>query len=105
MIPVLEARGLAVSYGRRAVLSGVDLRIGPGEVVAIIGPNGAGKTSLLKALAGVLVPCAGTVVRPSSAGTAYLAQAEELPLDWTAQAVVENRRHGFMNFAASNFSV
>ena len=98
MSAVLEARAIAVDYGRRAVLSGVDLSLGSGEVMAIIGPNGAGKTTLLKALAGVLVPGAGTVVRPSSAGTAYLAQAEELPLDWTAQAVVELGRLPHLRF-------
>jgi len=98
MISVLEARGLAVGYVGRAVLSGVELSIGSGEVVAIIGPNGAGKSTLLKALAGVLAPHAGTVVRPSSAGTAYLAQAGELPLDWTAQAVVELGRLPHVRF-------
>ena len=42
-------------------LSGVDLRVGPGESVALLGPNMAGKTTLLRVLAGVLAPDEGTV--------------------------------------------
>jgi ABC-2 type transport system ATP-binding protein len=42
-------------------LKGVDLHIGPGEMVGIIGRNGAGKSTLIKLLTGVLVPTAGTV--------------------------------------------
>lgn len=53
---MLRAEGLAVP-GR---LAGVDLAVGPGEVVAVLGPNGAGKSTLLSALAGLL-PCAGRI--------------------------------------------
>jgi iron complex transport system ATP-binding protein len=57
----IEALNLSVSLGRREVLSKVDLSIDRGEVVALVGPNGAGKSTLLRALAGELVPSAGTV--------------------------------------------
>jgi cobalt/nickel transport system ATP-binding protein len=45
----------------RPVLAGIDLRLLPGERVALVGPNGAGKTSLLRLLAGAVPPAAGTI--------------------------------------------
>jgi iron complex transport system ATP-binding protein len=52
--PLLEARGLAHSFGATPVLRGVDLELAPGKLVVVVGPNGAGKTTLLRALSGVL---------------------------------------------------
>jgi ABC-type polysaccharide/polyol phosphate transport system ATPase subunit len=46
---------------RKLVLQDVDLRIAPGEKVALIGPNGAGKSSILKVICGVLEPTSGSV--------------------------------------------
>lgn len=57
----LHAFGLQVRLGGREVLSGVDLSLTPGEVVALVGPNGAGKSTLLAALAGDVTPHAGSV--------------------------------------------
>lgn len=54
MTPLLQARGLSLSFGRLEALSNVDLLLGPGERHALIGPNGAGKTSLLNVLTGML---------------------------------------------------
>jgi energy-coupling factor transport system ATP-binding protein len=59
--PVIEARGLAVAYGREPVLRGVDLTLRAGEIGALVGPNGAGKTTLLKCLVGLLRPQRGEV--------------------------------------------
>jgi ABC-2 type transport system ATP-binding protein len=58
MTAVIEARGLAKSYGARRALDGVDLHIEPGRIVGLIGPNGAGKTTALKAILG-LTPFSG----------------------------------------------
>jgi branched-chain amino acid transport system ATP-binding protein len=48
----LGVRGLRVSYGGVHALSGVDLRVAPGELVGLIGPNGAGKTTFVDAVTG-----------------------------------------------------
>ena len=52
---MLEVRQWKVAYGQHLALQGVDLTVGPGELVVILGTNGAGKSSLLKSIAG-LVP-------------------------------------------------
>jgi ABC-2 type transport system ATP-binding protein len=57
----LIASGITKRFGKRRVLDGAELRLRPGEVVAIVGENGAGKTSLLRICAGLLAADAGTV--------------------------------------------
>ena len=57
----LAARDLTFRYGERDVLSGVDLRVGEGEVAVLLGPNGAGKSTLLKIFSGLLRPHGGEV--------------------------------------------
>lgn len=59
--PVVEARGLVRRFGTATVLAGVDLRVAPGEILAIFGPNGAGKTTLMRILGTLLAPSAGAV--------------------------------------------
>jgi len=57
----LTVRGLAAGWGRADVIRGLDLDVGPGEVVVVLGANGSGKSSLLWALAGLLPSRAGTI--------------------------------------------
>ena len=58
---MLEVEGLHAGYEGRAVVRGIDLRVGPGEIVALVGPNGAGKSTIAKAVAGMLPTLAGDV--------------------------------------------
>jgi branched-chain amino acid transport system ATP-binding protein len=57
----LEVRGLVAGYGRIEALHGVDLRLAPGQLVAIVGANGAGKTTLLRAISGLIRTQRGAV--------------------------------------------
>ena len=60
----LTASQIGKTYGRQTALRGLDLRVGPGELIAVIGPNGAGKTTLLSILAGITSPDSGEVHTP-----------------------------------------
>ncbi|MFD5600647.1 ATP-binding cassette domain-containing protein [Leucobacter sp. NPDC058333] len=57
----LHARGLVKRYGSVTAINGADFDLRHGEVLAVIGDNGAGKSSLIKALAGAVVPDEGTI--------------------------------------------
>lgn len=59
--PLLSVRGLQAWYGRAHILTGVDLTVDRGEVVALMGRNGAGKTTTMKAIMGLLDRRSGTV--------------------------------------------
>ena len=58
--PAIAAAGIRKDYGDRAVLRGVDLTVGWGEIAVLFGANGAGKTTLLRILAGLTRADAGT---------------------------------------------
>ena len=57
--PILSASGLAKRFGRREVLSGLDLAVPRGCVLGLVGRNGAGKTTLLRCLLGLARADAG----------------------------------------------
>ena len=59
---LLGARNVHVSIDGVQILSGINLKIGVAERVAIVGANGAGKTSLLRALSGTLPVTSGEVI-------------------------------------------
>jgi iron complex transport system ATP-binding protein len=61
MTTVLEARSASMIIGGTTLVDAVDLRVDPGEMIAIVGPNGAGKSTLLRMLSGDLRPTRGSV--------------------------------------------
>jgi ABC-type branched-subunit amino acid transport system ATPase component len=61
MSDVLEIERLSAGYDGAAVVRGLDLVVGRGEVVALLGPNGAGKTTTLRAISGLVRPMEGLI--------------------------------------------
>jgi len=72
--PLIEAKGVVVRHGRRAVLDHIDVSVGPGEIVTLIGPNGAGKTTLVRVLLGLQPKLSGSVRRRPGLRLGYLPQ-------------------------------
>jgi tungstate transport system ATP-binding protein len=70
----VQLKGVDLRYGAVHALAGVDLRIAPGERVALIGANGSGKSTLLRVLHGLLRPSAGTVLRDGAMRQAMVFQ-------------------------------
>ncbi len=58
---LLAVDSLGVAYGDVRAVWEVSFRVAPGEIVVLIGPNGAGKTTIMRALAGLERPAAGSV--------------------------------------------
>ncbi|MEV1019601.1 ABC transporter ATP-binding protein [Streptomyces sp. NPDC050264] len=58
----LQARGLALGYGERRIISGLDVDVPPGRITVVVGPNACGKSTLLRSMARLLAPTAGTVL-------------------------------------------
>jgi phospholipid/cholesterol/gamma-HCH transport system ATP-binding protein len=59
--PLIEISNVSFAYDRRPVLTGIDMVIPRGKVVAIMGVSGSGKTTLLRLIGGVVKPTAGEV--------------------------------------------
>jgi spermidine/putrescine ABC transporter ATP-binding subunit len=57
----LVISGLRKRYQSQTVVDGVDLEVRPGEFVALLGPSGCGKTTVLRSIAGLVVPTGGDV--------------------------------------------
>lgn len=92
---LVECRSLQIGYGGRAMPPCPDFTVGTGDYVAVVGPNGTGKTTLLKCVAGLLKPIAGTIVlAPGLArgGIGYLPQQPPMQRDFPASVreVVES---------------
>src|SRR5436190_17048065 len=57
----LSGRQIDCVRGGREVFSGLDFETASGQALSVIGPNGSGKTSLLRLIAGLLVPAGGSI--------------------------------------------
>lgn len=75
---ILTASRLAKSYGAQDVFWDVSVQIARGDKIGLVGPNGEGKTTLLRILAGLEEPSAGTVHRARGLRVGYLPQIVEL---------------------------
>ncbi|MGW0095849.1 ABC-F family ATP-binding cassette domain-containing protein [Streptomyces sp. NPDC003328] len=85
--PALLAHDLVRTWGGRRVLDGVCLTASPGHRIGLIGENGVGKSTLLRLLAGVDEPDAGSVTRPRDLG--FLHQQMPIDADFTLAAVLQ----------------
>jgi putative ABC transport system ATP-binding protein len=59
--PILEAKGVVVSFGETPALRGATVAVDRGEMLAVMGPSGSGKSTLLHCLAGILAPDSGEI--------------------------------------------
>jgi len=74
---IVDAKNISKSYGDRAIVKDVSLRIAHGDRIGIVGPNGAGKTTLLNMLTGQLAPDTGTVKLGANIAMVTLDQKRE----------------------------
>ncbi len=109
MTHALRFEGVSIDLGARRVLSGVDLELGRGELVALAGPNGAGKTTLLRAATRTLSPCEGRIVlgrdplsdlsrRSLAQRVAIVPQETQIPFPFSALEVVLMGRSPHLNW-------
>ena len=98
--PYLHADAVSVSYGATRVLDRVSLTVARGELVALLGSSGCGKTTLLRSIAGFVVPTEGRIVvdgrditrlPPEARGTAMMFQSYAL---WPHMNVAANIGYG-----------
>jgi ATP-binding cassette subfamily F protein uup len=73
-VPLVTLDGVSLAYGHVPLFEEADLRIEPGERIALIGRNGSGKSSLLRVVNGEVLPDTGTIWRTPSLRTARLDQ-------------------------------
>src|SRR5262252_1664429 len=73
--PAIRVEALEKAYGKTRALRGLDLTVDEGTIVGVLGPNGAGKTTMVRILATLLRPDAGSA---QVAGVDVLGQAAKL---------------------------
>jgi ATP-binding cassette subfamily F protein 3 len=96
-VSLINCNGVAVEYGDRLVFAGLDLRIEPGDRIAVVGANGAGKSSFLALLAEEEQPSAGTVDRQGRLIVTHLTQESPEP---TAETVLGEAMASRVDLAA-----
>jgi NitT/TauT family transport system ATP-binding protein len=96
--PVVDLRGVRHVYRSAGdveleAISGADLRVAPGEFVALIGPSGCGKTTLLNIIAGLIRPTEGTVHvhgRAPASGTVDVGMVFQTPVLFPWRTIADN---------------
>jgi ATP-binding cassette subfamily F protein uup len=63
---LIDAKGISLAFGDRAIVHDLSLRVRKGDRIGIIGPNGAGKSTLIKLLLGQLAPDSGDIRRSAN---------------------------------------
>src|SRR6185436_15576226 len=100
--PYLAIEGLTASYGGTPVLHDVHLAVQRGELVALLGSSGCGKTTLLRSIAGFVLPTVGRILvdgkdithlAPERRGTAMMFQSYAL---WPHMSVAGNIGYGLV---------
>lgn len=89
---MIDVRDLSLGYSRKRVLDGLSFTLNEGEWAVIAGRNGAGKSTLLRALAGILLPDAGSILRSPAAPAArigFLSDRLSLFEDWTVGRAID----------------
>ena len=79
----LILENIASVRGGRLLFKDISCALGPGDATLVRGPNGAGKSSLLRVIAGLLKPYAGTVAHQGTLALADEAHALDPRLHWT----------------------
>jgi ATPase subunit of ABC transporter with duplicated ATPase domains len=88
----LHARGVSLSFGAGPVLADVSLTVAPGQRIGVVGPNGTGKSTLLRVLAGLQAPDAGTVTTaPPTATVGLLPQEPDRRTDESVAGFIARR--------------
>ncbi len=64
--PLIIVKSVSVRLGWHPVLRDINLTLDPGQILALVGPNAAGKTTLLRCVAGALIPDTGTIENTST---------------------------------------
>ena len=106
---MLEITNGTIGYGKKVILSDINLSIKKGEVVSVLGKNGAGKTTLFKSLLGLLPVLSGSVSlngkdikewgnREYARSVAYIPQAKTLPFPYKVSDVILFGRAAHLSF-------
>ncbi|HET8701800.1 MAG TPA: ATP-binding cassette domain-containing protein [Nitrococcus sp.] len=90
--PMLQLDQVTLGYTERTVLTGVHLSLRPDSRIGLLGPNGAGKSTLVRALAGVLAPQGGDLLRSRNLKVGYFAQHQIEQLDAAASPLQHLQR-------------
>lgn len=102
---MIELQDVTLKIRKRHVLNGISLKLGQGSFVGLVGENGSGKTSLLKVMAGLLKPTAGTallsgqpITRRVASEISYMADADGFFSFFTAQELFDFYATQFKDF-------